>query len=1262
MVSSVAKIARRLELTEPKVPMDIEASRLEARRRWEEGDQDGALAVLESLSATRPDDLQAKLDFAARLGEAGRHNDAEGLYENIQSIQPLNFPALMGLARIARLRGQHDRALAFFSAARDADPANLWTLIECAVEQRALGRAGEARALYETVLERDPVYAAAHSGLGTLARAAGDRDAALRHFSAAREAAPANPWNGIECATELRALGRLDEADAICRDVLAQAPDYAAAHHGLGVSARQAGDRARALAHFTDARHAEPANLWNAIECVTELRALGRVDEAESLCREILHADPDHAAAHGALGQLERQRGHHRQALEHFERAAEHSPHDSWYRVECATELRVLGALDEAAERLRELGRLRPDLAAVDHGLGMIARQKRDHAAALAHFEDASRKDPGNIGNRLECAAELRSLGRFADAIVIYEEARSRDPGNGHVHVALGVTARAQGLHEEAAAHFQQAVSIQADNPYFRAEYGHELVGLGRLEEAHAHFLAACDMPGGALPGRRGLATLARLRGDGEEELALWQALDEGQPDNPQIRLQHIQRFSAICGPKQTIGRFFAEARAAELSSELAIEYAANLRLSGQIVAGKQVLEAATPSSLDDQMLALRFAAEARLQEHFALGRAIIEKIFTLGAPLPAAYLERARLLRHSASPEDVLENYRAAISSQPHAIEALAEALGYLREQNRLEEAVDLARAAEISARSHPRLFGQLIAILCDLGKVEQAKQLLEERRTLFPGRSENLIWAADVALAGGDVNNAFARIREAIDARPDNPEAWGRLAHYAALTDDYALAVRALSNQPRTRPELEATLSYYQSQLGLQDDALATLNAAEARYGEIPVLIIARCRILERIGLVAEASLLLSTACARYPDSADLLIYRVTLACRIGAPADAPNESACLSQSQMQLLLGHIAMRRRMVDAAIEHFELAAGEFDSPEIRRNLALMKMFTLDFPAARRELAKSMELEKRARQAKRQSQNASQSLYGQFVDEYRLDQATATKLREILSAAGETDYQRLLEVARTNPDSTLAAIICLLKLRQGGAFERHGSSNEGEAIPRRICQFWADEPPPAELNRYTESWTALNPGYEYRLFDTAEAEDFLKTHDFDEAVLRAFQLAREPAVKADILRLAYLYQHGGFYADIDDRCVRSLEHIRSSGATFFGYQEDVGSLANNVLGSMPSHPVIGRALKQAGDAVLRGDADMPWLSTGPGLLSRVFVQWLAAGDTTLDQRIGTVFFPDYPRSFEYFSIHCFASYKITPQHWGRRIFG
>ncbi len=72
--------------------------------------------------------------------------------------------------------------------------------------------------------------------------------------------------------------------------------------------------------------------------------------------------------------------------------------------------------------------------------------------------------------------------------------------------------------------------------------------------------------------------------------------------------------------------------------------------------------------------------------------------------------------------------------------------------------------------------------------------------------------------------------------------------------------------------------------------------------------------------------------------------------------------------------------------------------------------------------------------------------------------------------------------------------------------------------------------------------------------------------------------------------------------------------------------------------------------------------MRGDGDMPWLSTGPGLLSRAFAYWLAHAEGTLAETLSTVLIPDYPASFEHFSIHCFASYKITPQHWGRRMFG
>ena len=62
---------------------------------------------------------------------------------------------------------------------------------------------------------------------------------------------------------------------------------------------------------------------------------------------------------------------------------------------------------------------------------------------------------------------------------------------------------------------------------------------------------------------------------------------------------------------------------------------------------------------------------------------------------------------------------------------------------------------------------------------------------------------------------------------------------------------------------------------------------------------------------------------------------------------------------------------------------------------------------------------------------------------------------------------------------------------------------------------------------------------------------------------------------------------------------------------------FVYQEDFGTLGNNVIGAAPQHPVIGRALDLAVAAVGRGDRDILWLSTGPGLLTRAFAQTLAS---------------------------------------------
>jgi len=73
----------------------------------------------------------------------------------------------------------------------------------------------------------------------------------------------------------------------------------------------------------------------------------------------------------------------------------------------------------------------------------------------------------------------------------------------------------------------------------------------------------------------------------------------------------------------------------------------------------------------------------------------------------------------------------------------------------------------------------------------------------------------------------------------------------------------------------------------------------------------------------------------------------------------------------------------------------------------------------------------------------------------------------------------------------------------------------------------------------------QSWRNCNPEYEYIRFSFQGAIAFLKKH-YDHRVLKAFQICEQPATQADLFRLAYLYKMGGFYADIDDRCRKSLD--------------------------------------------------------------------------------------------------------------------
>jgi len=210
------------------------------------------------------------------------------------------------------------------------------------------------------------------------------------------------------------------------------------------------------------------------------------------------------------------------------------------------------------------------------------------------------------------------------------------------------------------------------------------------------------------------------------------------------------------------------------------------------------------------------------------------------------------------------------------------------------------------------------------------------------------------------------------------------------------------------------------------------------------------------------------------------------------------------------------------------------------------------------------------------------------------------------------------------------------------------------------IPKTIVQFWDQQTPPSDVLALNESWRELNPGFTYRRFDSQDARAYLQEKASAD-IVAAYDRGSEPAMKADIFRLAVLYFDGGYYADADDRCIAPLKTITPGGCDLVLFQEEFGTIGNNLMAAAPANEVIGHALKSGVAAVNRGDHDMIWLATGPGLITRSLAETLAIGPAMLPQSLDRVQILQRSELISTVAIHCSTAYKQTRRHWSRSVY-
>jgi tetratricopeptide (TPR) repeat protein len=302
----------------------------------------------------------------------------------------------------------------------------------------------------------------------------------------------------IQIALQHHQAGRLAEAEAIYRQVLAVNPNHPDALHLLGtlrISTGQA-DGASLLRQAIALKPNFPQALSNLGEA---LRKQGQLDEAIECFRRALAVWPDFPAALGNLGLTLTMAGQTEQAIQSLRRAVALQPDfaDAWANLGSA--LNDAGQRSEAIACYQRAIALRPTSAEFLNNLGVLLRADKQTEAAIAIYQRAISAGPGMLEAYCNLADLLRSVGQQQQAIEVCRRGLAVGPDFPELHLSY-----ANALHE--LGQVDQAISIYRRALELRPDWPEPLSNLGLALPLRQRFDEAIDCCRRAIAGREDYA------------------------------------------------------------------------------------------------------------------------------------------------------------------------------------------------------------------------------------------------------------------------------------------------------------------------------------------------------------------------------------------------------------------------------------------------------------------------------------------------------------------------------------------------------------------------------------------------------------------------------------------------------------------------------------------------------------------------------------------------------------------------------------
>ncbi len=290
----------------------------------------------------------------------------------------------------------------------------------------------------------------------------------------------------IQIAVQQHQAGRLAEAEAIYRQVLAQQPDCAPVLHLLGVVASQTGRLEAAEELIERAIQLNPGDPMPHSNLAKLLLDMGRPEGAIAAARRAIELNPRFFQAYNHLGNAWIARGERQEAIAAYRRAIALHPAFADAHNNLGNALKDEGLVQEAMACYRHAMELEPNYVEPLSNLGNLLREQGFLQESAAVCREAIRVGPGYAPahNNLSCA--LRELGLLDESVAASRETIRLNPRLAESHNNLGNTLQLMGRLEEAIASYRAAIGL---NP----EYAEAYNNLGAALCAGGAFDAAAE-------------------------------------------------------------------------------------------------------------------------------------------------------------------------------------------------------------------------------------------------------------------------------------------------------------------------------------------------------------------------------------------------------------------------------------------------------------------------------------------------------------------------------------------------------------------------------------------------------------------------------------------------------------------------------------------------------------------------------------------------------------------------------------------------